>query len=427
MREADAMVKSGKPADAYNLLEPKEGDYSGEVGFDYLLGIAALDSGKPDRATIAFERVLAVNPNFAGARLDLARAYFAMGSDDIAKNEFETVLAQNPPAQTAALIKKYLETIDGRRKAKIQQVTAYLETGLGHDNNVTAATPDFTGGVLGAFNLPGVTATGSALHYAETYRGVSGGVDFNRLLSEEKGVSLFAGADVKQRLYNNLMQMNNLTVDLRAGLSMLRGDDNYRLSGTFGQFRQDGFGTNANRDAAGLGAEWKHNFGAADQMSWSANYNRPRYQMSPAQDTNQTGLSASWLHLFEGKFAPLIFTNLNRSVDKAVRPLSAGGPNVDRTTSGVLAHFQFTPLAQTDFFLSGGWTIRRDDSPGARSSGLVNFYARDVTRNVNIGVNTHLGTNWTVKGTVAFTNNNSNLQLYQYSRTDGSVSVRRDF
>jgi hypothetical protein len=45
--------------------------------FDYLLGIAALDSGKPDRATIAFERVLAVNPNFAGARLDLAIYVFA--------------------------------------------------------------------------------------------------------------------------------------------------------------------------------------------------------------------------------------------------------------------------------------------------------------------------------------------------------------
>ena len=92
LREADALIRGGKLADAYKLLEPKEGDYSGELAFDYMLGIAALDSGKPDRATIAFERVLITDPNFSGARLDLARAYFAMGSDDLARNEFEIVL-----------------------------------------------------------------------------------------------------------------------------------------------------------------------------------------------------------------------------------------------------------------------------------------------------------------------------------------------
>lgn len=427
LREADAMLKGGKPADAYNLLEPKEGDYSGDVGFDYLLGIAALDSGKPDRATIAFERVLIVDPNFSGARLDLARAFFAMGSDDLAKSEFEIVLTQSPPEQVKVLVQKYLAVIEERRKAKIQQVTAYLEASVGHDNNVTAATPDFTGGVFGAYSFPGVIATGSALHYAAMYSGLSGGVDLTRLVSEQNGINLFAGVDVKQRTYAGISAMNNLNLDLRAGFSMAKGDNNYRLTGTFGQFRQPGFGTNGNRDTAGLGAEWKRSFGTRDQMAWSVNYSQPRNQMSPTQDTNQTALSASWLHLFEGKFTPLIFANLNRSVDKALQPLVEGGANVDRTGTGVLAHFQFTPLANTDLFLMAGWTIRHDDSPGARSSGLVDFYARDVTRNVNIGVTVRPWTKWSIKGTVAFTNNNSNLSLYQYSRTDSSVSVRRDF
>lgn len=426
LREADAMIKSGKPADAYDLLEPKEGDYSGDVGFDYLLGIAALDSGKPDRATIAFERILMINPNFSGARLDMARAFFAMGSEDLAKNEFEIVLTQSPPEQVKVVVQKYLEVIEQRRKAKIQQVTAYLETSVGRDNNVTAATPDFMGGVLGAFSIPGVIANGSSLHYSAMYSGLSGGVDVTRLVSEQNRISLFAGADVKQRTYAGIPAMNNLNLDLRAGFSMANGDNNYRLTGTFGQFRQPGFGINGNRDTAGLSAEWKHSFGDRDQMSWSLGYSQPRNEMSPTQDTNQTSLTTSWLHIFEGKSTPLIFANLNRSVDKALRPL-AGGTNVDRTGTGVLAHFQFTPLANTDFSLSAGWTIRHDDSPGARSSGLVDFYARDVTRNINIGVTTRPWMKWTIKGTIAFTKNDSNLSLYQYSRTDSSVSVRRDF
>jgi len=107
LREAESMIKAGQPAAAYELLEPREGDFSGEIAYDYMLGIVALDSGKPDRATIAFERVLAVNPNFPGARLDLARAYFAMGSDEMAKKEFETVLTQSPPDHVKAVVEKH--------------------------------------------------------------------------------------------------------------------------------------------------------------------------------------------------------------------------------------------------------------------------------------------------------------------------------
>ena len=437
LREADALLKGGKPADAYNLLEPKEFDYSGEIAFDYLLGVAALDSGKPDRATIAFERVLAINPNFAGARVDLARAYFAMGSDDLAKKEFETVLAQSPPEPTAAVIKKHLEAIDERQQAKIQQVSAYLETSVGHDDNITAATPDNIGGVAGILGVARTTMvalqyqpTGSALHYSGMYTGVSGGVDFNRLVSEENGVSIFAGADAKQRVYNNVAAMNNLSLDLRAGVAIANGDNSYRLTGTFGQYRQSGFtaGTNSFRDTAGLSAEWKRSFGTRDQMTWSLSFSQPRYLTTATQDTRQTSLSASWLHILEGKTTPLIFANVNRSIDRALQPVNtATGANMGRTNTGALVHFQLTPLADTDFFLSGGLTVRRDDSPGARSPGLVDFFARDETQNVSFGVTTRPWKQWSVKGAVALTNNRSNLALYQYRRNDSSVSLRRDF
>ena len=84
LSEAEALLNSGKSDEAYKLLAPMDFEYSGNVRFDYLLGVSALDSGHPDKATLAFERVLAVEPNFAGARLDMARAYFHLG--DLARN-----------------------------------------------------------------------------------------------------------------------------------------------------------------------------------------------------------------------------------------------------------------------------------------------------------------------------------------------------
>ena len=426
--KADALMKSGKPPEAYALLEPEEGEYSGELGYDYLLGIAALDSGNPDRATIAFERVLIIDPNFAGARLDLARAYFLMGSDDLAQKEFETVLTQSPPPQVVEVVKKFLEGIEERRKSKIQQLTFYLESAAGYDDNITAATPNFTSGIQGAYGFANVLPTGSSLLYYGMYENLSAGMDYNRKISEENGVSFFAGADAKKRFYNTLNEMNNANLDLRAGMSVAKGDNTYKLTTTYGKYLQAGFVRNSdnNRNTAGVSTEWKRAFGERDQMTWSLQYSQPRYLMAPTQDTNQVSLAASWLHIFEGDKNPLIFASLSRTSDRALRSLDSGA-NMSRTGTSLMMHSQITPLANTDFFLSGGVSLRHDDSPNARSSLTTAFYAKDETQNLSVGVTSRPWAKWTIKGTVAWTNNLSNLVLYKYQKLDSSISIRRDF
>ena len=115
--KADALLKAGKAKEGYTLLAPHEYEMAGNVDYDYLLGIAALDSGKPDKASLALERVLAVNPNYIGARLDLARAYFALADYERAKTEFEAVQAQNPPPAAKTVIEQYLAAIDNEAES----------------------------------------------------------------------------------------------------------------------------------------------------------------------------------------------------------------------------------------------------------------------------------------------------------------------
>ena len=79
---AQRLIQQNNPQAAYQLLEPLESKRAGEVDFDYLFGIAALDSGHRERAVFALERVLAVNPNHAQARAEIARAYFEMGENE---------------------------------------------------------------------------------------------------------------------------------------------------------------------------------------------------------------------------------------------------------------------------------------------------------------------------------------------------------
>ena len=72
--QVEAQIRAGEAEQAYQRLLLFEGRLAGRVRYDYLLGLAALESGRPADATFAFERVLTLNPDFPGARLDMARS-----------------------------------------------------------------------------------------------------------------------------------------------------------------------------------------------------------------------------------------------------------------------------------------------------------------------------------------------------------------
>ena len=137
---AEVLLNSERPRDALALLAPAEASRAGEPAYDYLLGVATLDAGDPGKAALVFERVLAVRPQFHGARLDYARALYASGRIDEAEAQFRRVAASNPPVAASAAIADYLARIDKRNRRL--QFSRYIEvrTRAGYDSNVNSAT-----------------------------------------------------------------------------------------------------------------------------------------------------------------------------------------------------------------------------------------------------------------------------------------------
>ena len=72
-RAAD-LIGTRDAATAYAELAPLEATRAGKPQFDYLFGLAALDSSHVTHAIFALERVLAMRPNDHPARAELARA-----------------------------------------------------------------------------------------------------------------------------------------------------------------------------------------------------------------------------------------------------------------------------------------------------------------------------------------------------------------
>jgi tetratricopeptide (TPR) repeat protein len=199
--QASALLREGKPKEAFSLLDPREGERAGDIDYDYLLGVSAVDAGSPERAVVAFERVLTLNPNHEGARLDLARAYYALGSDDLAKQEFDRVLEKNPPPAARAAISQYFEAMEKRKRAQTTQFNAYVEGFGGHDSNLTSSTREFTSAVLSSFNIAGVQPTGNSIKRSASFLGVAAGLDVLHKVSND--YSIYGGADVRRRNYNS--------------------------------------------------------------------------------------------------------------------------------------------------------------------------------------------------------------------------------
>ena len=416
LHDADALMKNGKPADAYALLEPLEFDRSGEVRFDYLIGIAALDSGKPDKATIAFERILAVDPKFAGARLDMARAYYQLGDLPRAKTEFEAVMAQNPPEAARLTIQKYLDAISAREKEKQTQLAGYVEGMVGHDSNVNNSTSQSQIAVP-AFGNVLFTLNPTNVKMSDNYAGLAAGVEISYLLNQS--IAMYAGMDVHQRGNMTQTAFDSISVDERAGLSFARGAEVFRAGVLANQYT---LGSAHNRDTTGINAEWRHTFSPSNQLNAFAQFSQNRF-IDAAMKTNdfdQALLGAGWLHVMpDGKSALFGSLFYGRENDIA----TGGRADGNKNSNGLRVGGQKSVSENMELFASLGAQRGRYDKFNAA------FMQTRIDRldDLGVGANWHWDKLWTIRPQIAWSRNDSNIVIYGYDRVDASVTLRRDF
>jgi len=415
--DAEALMKAGKPGLAYKLLEPFEFDRSGEVRFDYLLGIAALDSGKPDRATLALERVLVEDPNYPGARLDMARAYYQLGDMQRAKIEFETVLAENPSDEARATIQKYLDDIAERENVKKTRISGYVDGTAGRDTNVNNAS-DFPNNIITPTLIPSIT------ELSDNYFGVAAGGEIKHDLNAN--FQIYAGADISKRNYILQKNFESLSTEERAGMIYGTGTDHYRI-GVSG--RQNTQGGAQYYNSSGVNAEWRHAPDATRQVSLFGQYVQYRYANSALQanDIDQIVAGAGMLNMLEnGKSA--LSGSLYVGTENDVGPATLLRPAGGRTDGakhflGLRAGGQTLAGTSVKLFFSAGEQVGyfSDVNP------LISNHRLDRLGDLTVGMNWYLGNLWMVRPQLVRYINTSNVTAYSYDRNDYSLTIRRNF
>jgi outer membrane protein len=409
--QGESLVRAGRFADAYKLLEPLEDRLAGNLKFDYLLARSALESGNPSKASFIYERILAVEPGYVGVRLEMGRAYLALRDYARAKLEFETVLRfENLPADLRQQALIYGKAADEYVAGKKTIAVGYLEYSYGYDSNpqsLTRISPiEF---VAIGVSLPQAPPRG------DQYQALTIGGEVIHALSDR--TTVFVAGDARTRLHRELDAADWGTLDGRLGLGYSAGKHSTRAALTGGRFWLDDVKT---RDSAGATLEYRYLATRQDQLTLGLTGSRNKFLTDSLQteDYDLYQGTVGWLHgAADGRGAAGL------SLIAGTENESRGRSDGDKTFAGVRVTLQRSLTDRLGAFALAGAQKGRF----SKVNPLFGVEREDTLYDVVVGASWSITKGWSVRGQVLYLENDSNLPLFEYDRTDVSLNVRVDF
>jgi len=429
--EAKSLIEQQRAAAGFAKLAPLESKRAGESAFDYWLGVAAFESGRLERAAIAFERALVVDPEFDSARMELGRTYLRMGSLDLAEQEFRRLLPRTPRAEGKQLLESYLGEI-ARLKAKQKFASSsFIELGVGHDTNLSSTTGSFSDAIRTSFGLTGILPSGNSIKRSDNFGAFNTGGDLVWRYREDR--TLFATAGARLRSYKDFSDFQYGLVDVTVGHEVRYGTNTLSYV-VFGQaFRQDGafVDTIANtritndRNSGGATIDWRTEIASNAQLTLGMQGSVYRYRSNPTQDTDQATLNATLSFQPEAFYGSTFGVGVFGGRDRAKRPLIAGtSTDVSRRNLGIRLFAQTDIRNPVSATAALGFSQRRDDASFARAT-LVD-YGRDRLLDASLRLTWRFADRWAAVPYVAYVRNQSNIALYNFSKSEGGVMIRFD-
>jgi tetratricopeptide (TPR) repeat protein len=416
LARAEALSLSGKPLDAYQILASEEDTYIGVIEFDYALGRAALDAGRPDKATLAFSRVLALDPSHAGALIDTGRAYLALGDFARARAMFQALLAFDPPPAMRAQLQAYLAQAEPKQaEAKLpvgSSYQGYLAATLGRSTNVNqspAQSSIFVPAIGSNFEL-----SNQNVKKGDGFAAISGGVEGAKVL--DGPYSLIFGSEFVERKYFHESEFDIGGVNLRLGIAAAMGAHLARFQELVGR---DFLGGSASRDLEMFAFDYMGPLATDTQLLVSAQAGRLRYDSEELKifDANFVtwGLGAA-RKIAEQSTAFLIFSTGNQND-------VGDNPSGDKRLLGVRIGAE--TAIQPRWKLTGNAAWERGQYNRVDESFLTE--RRDFRWIFEAALQYALERNLFLRFGIAHADQRSNIPIYEYTRSEWWLMLRREF
>lgn len=413
LEEARRLIDQGRAQDAYQLLAPLEERYAGTPDYDYLLGIAALDSGLPGPAVFALERVLALDPENDLARAEIARAYYQLSEYETAEREFETVRRSSAlPAAARPTIDEYLTRIARARDRFGPTVTGFLSLGAGYDTNVNSGTSESQVTIPFLGQQP-IQLVDDARETSSPYTLIAGGVNVTKPIAD--GVAVLGGARGYWR--NNASPFSTQDAYVYGGVGVERGRHGFVVAAQGETFRVD---AEALRNTFGGFAQWSTTLAENHRVTLAGQINRLEYPDFGNRDATRYSVSLGYAGVLDGPREPGVFAGVyGGTEDEREDEFPQFGHDFYGARAG--ASIALLPRLRTFGSLAveqrnyGGrdtfFEVQRDDTQYSVTGGFVYQLYR----------------NWQVRPNMAYFRNESNVPLNDFSRVVGGVDVTARF
>lgn len=405
--EGKRRLDAGDASGAWALLEPLESRRAGEPAFDFLLGLAALESGKTSRAVFALERVLALEPDNARARAEIARAYLLLGENRAAREEFDRVRKEDLPQGVAATIDSLLAMIqraDARDKPSLR---SYIEISGGIDSNVNAST-EATSVAVPALGL--ATLNPNSVQTGDAFGSIAGGVAYRYPIGAGRFLTGDLNAVIRQN--KNDSQFDTTTVEGALGWQQARGPETVTVALTGSNFQRDGADL---RNAVGLNAQWQRDYQTVRQASLFLQYFDLRYPDQSIRDADRAVLGAGYAQAVAAR--SVVFGSFygGAELEKADNV-----PQLGHRLGGLRVGLQHRFDDRWTLLFNLGYEARR-------YGGVEPLFAekrRDSQFDAGLALAWQFADRWRAVARAGYVKNDSDIPVFEYSREVYSLGLR---
>ena len=407
--EMTVLIEQNKAKEAYDI-GLKNQNLLGDERFDYVFGVAAIDSGRVSLGVLSLERVLLANPGDDLVRLELARGYYNLGEYARAKDEFNEVLSHKPPAGVVNTINLYLDLIKAQEKKNKINGTLFAEVGLGYNSNANAATA--VNNIILPYFGP-VQLSDSSRAQASNFSFMSAGASVN--VPIDIGITSFTSVSTTAQKYT---QVDGYDMNVTNALTGVKFDDDVNI------VKIAGFGTIAQidqmpvPDTLGAGVQYERMLNArhavtvaasASQLIYPTQYNIYNSNLSTASVGYRWGFP-------ETLWSPLLVLNANY----AFQDNTQNRPDLTRRIGGASLTLFALPSDKWGLNISAGYAKSNYDGQDL----LYQSYRSDGLTSISGMLEYKLTKNWSTRLEATYYNNQSNLPLYSYQQATGALKLR---
>ena len=406
--QLNELINAARYQEAYSLAASELEAWEGDTEFDFLYGIAAIESGYANESVYAFERVANTAPRNVTrqrARLELARAYLLTNNLAASETLFTEVLASNPPANVQDNIRAFLSLIEDRRNSRKATFSFAVAPVIGHDDNINSATSN---GLIDTPLIGEIELNSEGLKTADDFMDITVNLAYKKPFTRDSALDITLIANRHDNQSSNQFDIDYGLADL----TYSHGNDKHRFRHSLqaqsvyldGERFQNTYRLNNSWQRAGENG-WYQGLSAA--LSTNRNANTPESPLSELKDTNQLLLSGSLTKLTPN------FTNTFTLFYAKDSALDSQGEHNGRDYFG-LSH-------------SILWRLSSAHTPYARLSYQSTEYDakhpiffNDVRDDGNFS--SALGWTWqysrslSVNAEMAYNDSSSNIALFEYTR-----------